>query len=111
MLAAIVCSITASAANWVVTVTTQNKIQFIDTKTREVIGSVVEQGRTLTFDIVADTQWEAEKEAISQCQVACSTGYSRCVQQNVAYKGHICDKYMETVPYSSNALINTKYSY
>lgn len=111
MFAAIAFSVIANAANWVVTVTTQNKIEFRDSKTNELIGTATEQGRTLTFDIVADTQWDAEKAAISECQGACSTGYSKCVQQNVAYRGHLCNKYVETVPYSSNAKVNTRSSY
>lgn len=111
MFAAFAFSVIANAANWVVTVTTQNKIEFKDSKTHEIIGTATEPGRTLTFYIVADTQWDAEKEAIAECQGACTTSYSKCVQKNVTYNGHQCDKYVETVPYSSTAKLNTRSSY
>ena len=110
MFAAFAFSLIANAANWVVTVTTLNEIEFRDSKTDDPVGTEKEQGRTLTFDIVADTQWEAENAAISECQGACQSGY-RLVQRNVSYKGHVCNKYMKTVPSSANALANTKYIY
>ncbi len=111
LIVSMLIAIGVSAANWTVTVSTQNNIRFVDAKTGETVGETTEVGRTLTFEIVADTPNEAENMALNQCQGACSTGYYKTIQENVSYKGKLCNKQCNTVPYSARAVLSNKTAY
>lgn len=98
--------ICANAANFKVTVSTQERIEWIDKKTNETVATETKVGRTLVFEIVADTPREAENKALNECQGACDSGIPVLAQSDVYKNGKLCDKYVKTVPYSANAVLN-----
>ena len=90
------------AANYKVTVTTQQQIRYVD-KDNTTVATETATGNSMTFYVVADTPRLAENEALSQCQGACDSGIEVVAAKNVLKNGKSCTKYVKTVPWTAKA--------
>ena len=90
------------AANYKVTVTTQQQIRYED-KDYNTVDTEIAVGNSMTFYVVADTPRQAEDEAMKQCQGACDSGIEVVAAKNVPRKGKSCTKYVKTVPWTVKA--------
>ena len=100
--------ICVNAANYTVTVSTQERIEWIDQRTQKTVAYETQIGKILKFDVVANSPREAEDIALDRCQGTCRSGSAQLVQTSVLKDGKLCDKYVTTVPYSANAELNFK---
>lgn len=94
----------ASAANWHVTVKVQKKFEFVDSQTHETVSTASGGTVELTFDVVADSKYNAEREAVVQCSGVCENGTPRLVASKVRVGNRICDKYEIRIVGSANAV-------
>ena len=95
----------AYAANYSVTVTTQQQIEYRD-KDGNLVSATTAIGNSMVFEVVADTPRQAEDLALERCQGACQSGIATLAQSGVNMNGKICNKYVRVVPWKAEAKLN-----
>ena len=107
----ILSAFVVNAVNYTVTVKTQKQIEYREVDSDKLVEGTTEMGQTLTFDVVANTPYDAEQIALSRCSTACKSHTEEIEAKNVKRNGKLCHRYVKTVPFSAEAKENTKTSY
>lgn len=99
-----VCGV--NAKNWKVTVSTVKYVKFENVSDRNDIIESSEPGNTVSFNVVADTEYEAQTEAINRCSGTCSSNVWQLEARNVKIgnSNKLFNKFTKTVPDKATAV-------
>lgn len=103
IIALLFVTLAVNAENWTVKVTVKKNIEFLDSNTGESVSKASGGTETLTFNVVADSKYNAERQAVNQCSNVCENGIPTLVAKNVKVGTKTCDKYETRIVESANA--------